>query len=159
MLRRTKENFVSLGVILVITVLFLYASLHLEFFESKIMPLFIGGITLLLLMLAFFQEYTKIGCDALSEDEHSSKDIRAHDRHTLKCVLPLFILVALIYVLGFYAATLIFVFAYMKVSGSSVLGSVLISVLGAVFLYGVFVLLLETPLYTGLLMEYGNMTF
>lgn len=159
MLRRTKENFLSLSVILIITLLFLYSSIQLEFFESKIMPIFIGGMMLILLMLAFYNEYTKIGCLTLSEDENSSKDIAANDIKTLKCILPLFLLVGLIYVFGFYAATLIFIFAYMKLSGSTLFSTVVISVLGTTFIYVMFPLLLETPLYTGLLMQHVNLPF
>ena len=159
MLRRTKENFLSLSVILIITLLFLYSSIQLEFFESKIMPIFIGGMMLILLMLAFYNEYTKIGCLTLSEDENSSEDIAANDIKTLKCILPLFLLVGLIYVFGFYAATLIFIFAYMKLSGSTLFSTVVISVLGTTFIYVMFPLLLETPLYTGLLMQHVNLPF
>lgn len=159
MLRRTKENFLSLGVILGITLLFLYSTLHLEFFESKIMPLFIASLTLILLALAFVHEYGKIGCVTLSEDENSPADVAHHDRKMVKCLLPLFVLVALIFVFGFYVSTFVFLFAYMKVSGSALSSTVLVSSLGSAFIYGVFPLLLETPLYTGMLAHHLHLAF
>ncbi len=158
MLRRTKENFFSLGIILIITLLFMYSAIQLEFFESKIMPIFIGSMTIILLCLACYNEYTKIGCYTLSEDENSKKDISANDIKTLKCILPLFILTFLIYILGFYVATPIFLFAYMKISGSSLLSATIISVLAGLFIYIVFPILLETPLYTGILIQNFNIS-
>ena len=61
MLRRTRENFFSLGIILIITLVFLYYASQLDFFESKIMPIFIGIIMMILLVMAFYNEYTKTG--------------------------------------------------------------------------------------------------
>ena len=159
MLRRTKENFFSLGIISLITLAFLYHALQLEFFESKIMPICIGTITMLLLAMAFYHEYTKTRCQTLSEDENSTEDIGAHDMKTLKCVLPLFGLAALIYVFGFYAAALLFIFFYMKISGSSLHSSVIISTLCTTFIYAAFPILLETPLYTGVLLQHFNLPF
>lgn len=159
MLRRTRENFFSLGVIFIITLIFLYYASQLEFFESKIMPIFIGIITMILLVMAFYNEYTKTGCRTLSEDENSTEDIGAHDMKTLKCILPLFILVGLIYVFGFYASSFIFTFFYMKISGSSLRSSAVISTLCTAFIYAAFPILLETPLYTGLLMQHFNLPF
>lgn len=159
MLRRTKENFFSLFVVFIITVLFIYYSLKLEFFESKIMPIFIGIITIVLLVIAFYNEYTKIGCVTLSEDEDSSDDITLNDINTIKCILPLFLLVVLIYTVGFYASTFIFTLLYMKIFGSSIISSILISAVATIFIYVVFPILLETPLYTGLLMQYFNLPF
>ena len=159
MLRRTRENFFSLIVIFIITTMFLYYSLQLEFFESKIMPIFIGVITIILLIISLYNEYTKMGCETLSEDNNSSEDISANDIKTIKCILPLFVLVALIYIVGFYASTLIFTFLYMKLSGSSLVSSILVSGAGTIFIYVVFPILLETPLYTGLLMQYFSLPF
>lgn len=159
MLRRTRENFFSLGIILIITLVFLYYASQLDFFESKIMPIFIGIIMMILLVMAFYNEYTKTGCLTLSEDENSTDDICDHDMKTMKCILPIFILVGLIYIFGFYASTFIFIFSYMKISGSSIYSSVIISILCTAFIYVAFPILLETPLYTGLLMQHFNLPF
>ena len=123
------------------------------------MPIFIGIITVVLLAIAFYNEYTKMDCATLSEDDNSSDDIAANDMNTVKCILPLFILVALIYIFGFYASTLIFTFFYMKFFGSSWISSILISGAATAFIYVVFPILLETPLYTGLLMQHFNLPF
>lgn len=47
----------------------------------------------------------------------------------------------------------------MKISGSSIYSSIIISILCTAFIYVAFPILLETPLYTGLLMQHFNLPF
>ncbi len=155
MLKR-KENIVSLILVLAFSLVVIAMSLSLEYAESRIMPLFIGTVLTALVCVALFMELTRRGRTAGSETasgsgaEAAGSDGEPDESRLPICLAWLAGYAAGIWLLGFYAASFLFVLAYIRVNCGRWTEAVICAALCSAALV-VFPLLFEIDLYTGVL--------
>lgn len=148
MLKR-KENILSLVLVLMFGLAVIGLSLRLEYAESRIMPLFIGTVLTVLVCAALFMELARRGGAEETELSESREEEQDASRLPI-CLAWLAGYAAGIWLLGFYAASFLFVLAYIRVNCGRRIEAVICAALCSAALV-VFPLLLEIDLYTGAL--------
>lgn len=146
----------SLIFVLVVMVAFIGLSLKLEYFASKLLPLLMSNIVLLLGVIALAREI-KAG-HSLEEATASTSETDVGEKNSAEVSIYsgiaawIFGFFLSIYVMGFMIATLLFVGAYMKRNGSKWPATVITAVIFTGIIYAVFNLAFKAELYKGQLL-------
>lgn len=153
MLKR-KENILSLILVLIFGLAVIGMSLGLEYAESRIMPLFIGTVLTVLVCAALFRELRR-GPEQNTETAGSGTEAGESGAEPDASRLPVCLAwlagyAAGIWLLGFYAASFLFVLSYIRVNCGRWTEAVICSALCSAALV-VFPLLFDIDLYTGML--------
>lgn len=149
---RLKGNAYFLILLIIVLGGMLAMSLRMDYLSSKLLPLMIGGVTLLLVLIGLVKELTGQGAPVPAEashghDGHSQPGLRAH----LKVTAWVLGLALGIFLVGFLPASFIFIPSYMKRHRMSWLTTMVSAVLTTGLIYIVFELVLNLELYRGLL--------
>lgn len=124
------------------------ATAHTYSQSSGFFPKFIGWIFVMLALIEVLRQLMSI----FATKEKETKESGDHLMREFTGFLWLAALLATLYVLGFLIATPVFIFSFLRISaGKSLRECLLVSGLGTVFVYVIFVVLLEYRLFAGVL--------
>lgn len=155
-MRKLRGSSYSLIFVIVVMLAIIGLSLRLEYFASKLLPLLIGSIVLVLAVIALaremkaghsLEEVTTTNVEMVA-GEKTSAEVRKYS--SIAAWIIAFSLS--IYVVGFIIATLLFVGAYMKRQGSKWLETVISAVIFTGIIYALFDLVFMAELYKGKLL-------
>ena len=155
-MRKLRGSSYSLILVIVVMLAFIGLSLRLVYFASKLLPLLMGGIVLLLAVIALAREI-KAG-HSLEEATVTTSETGVGEKNSAEAgkysgiaawIIGFFLS---IYVVGFMIATLLFVGAYMKRHGSKWPATVITAVIFTGIIYAVFNLAFKADLYKGQLL-------
>lgn len=155
MLTKHQINIASYGTTFLMGVYVFYKSVLLHSINSSIMPIIVTILMMLLSTLGIIVELKKIYAPKKFDTNNEKSTCQIQYRSFL-WVLPLFALVAGIYLTGFYVATFVFVASYIKMNGGNTKEACIFSISVPLFLYVTFSLLLQVEMHSGLLFEYIN---
>ncbi len=151
---KIKGSSYFLIVIILIMLVTIVASLRMEDFESKFLPLTFASLILVLAVMRLWREIKAGGETAgtTADDETGSASADAvgwrgylvHGSWVVGFALG-------IYLLGFLVAIPIFMLAYMRWLGTRWLTVIISAIVTPAILYGLFEIALKTVLYRGLL--------
>ncbi len=150
---RIKAGVYSIVFVLILMLYVIGASLRYRYWEAKLLPLVIAGIIFALALIQLInwfrgKEETPATEEGKVLGEVTNEEEILRFGSALGWVVG-FILT--IYLLGFWAATALFVFSYMKVRGRGWSISIGFALIITVLTYGIFELGLKAKLYSGLL--------
>ena len=141
-------------VIMVIMLVIIGLSLRMEYIESKLLPLIIGGLIFVLAavglrreILAGDEREATVAGGETTRREEAGGGWRGY-LYTGAWVVGFFLA---IYLLGFIIAIPLFIFSYMKSYGTRWLVAIIFTILTPLLIYGLFELTLHVILYRGLL--------
>ena len=155
-MRKLSGSSYSLILVIVVMLAFIGLSLKLEYFASKLLPLLMGSIVLLLAIIALAREI-KAG-HSLEEATVTTSETGVGEKNGAEVgkysgiaawIISFFLS---IYVLGFMITTLLFVGAYMKRHGSKWPSTVITAGIFTGIIYAVFDLAFKAELYKGQLL-------
>ena len=155
-MRKLRGSSYSLILVMVVMLAFIGLSLRLVYFASKLLPLLIGSIVLVLAAIALAREI-KAG-HSLEEGIATTNETGVGEKTSAEVgkysgiaawIIGFFLS---IYVLGFIIATLLFVGVYMKRHGSKWPETVITAVIFTGIIYAVFDLAFKAELYKGQLL-------
>ncbi|MDP2647199.1 MAG: tripartite tricarboxylate transporter TctB family protein [Desulfobacterales bacterium] len=153
---KLSNNSYFLFVVMLAMLVLFFSSLSLEFYASKLLPLFLSSSVFILSLIAFIQEIiSPSGCGA---------DKAQHDRNTggkpaglWRSFFPVGIWVLsfflLIWLAGYLVAIPVFLFSYTRFHGSKWVNALLIGGITLATIYGIFELGLDITLYRGVLLS------
>ena len=149
----------SFIVVFLVSVLIIVLSLRMQYFKSKLLPLILAGIILILSVIGFWLNIKDLRKKQEAIGPGAGKKAKADNAEGTwqeKTAALLWIAGYLfsIYLVGLVIAIPVFVFAYMKTHGIKWSTTVIWTILCTVAIYGVFELLLEVELYRGVLIPY-----
>ncbi len=142
----------SLIVVIAVMLIAIGSSLSLEFFASKLLPILIGTVVLILALIALvveIKEAPRLGAPASGGETEFEGGTAAEVRIFLAMAAWIFGLALSIYLVGFIISAFLFVGAYMKRHGSSWFSVILTAGLFTGVIHVVFNLALKTDLYNG----------
>jgi len=149
---RMTGNIWSLIVIMAIAILMVFSVINLAFYASKILPIMISAIVLLLSLVTLIMEVRE---SAVSKGDAAGRQSKPEEVVELKKYVPITLSLLSyflgIYIVGFVVATPLFLAGYMKVCGSTWRGTIITTVVFTVLFYALFIYLLQVNLYQGLL--------
>ncbi|MFC1979925.1 tripartite tricarboxylate transporter TctB family protein [Chloroflexota bacterium] len=128
-------------------------SLGMEYIESKLLPLIIGSIVLILAAMALVRDMWgkgKPSSAAIVEESLPEETGVGISRYLLGGAWVLGFFLA-IYLLGFIIAIPLFVLLYTKLNGTSWIATIVLTVLTTGITYVLFEIVLQVDLYPGLL--------
>ena len=136
-----------------ITLMFviLIVSFNFQYLETKLMPMVVAGIILILACIELYRERSQQQTQSPDHDatfEH--KEIIKKYLFEATWVLGLLFAV---YFFGFLLAIPAFIFFYLKIHQKSWKISILVSIVTTALLYGSFQYLLQADLYQGIILE------
>lgn len=141
-------------VIMVIMLVVIGLSLGMEYFESKLLPLIIGGIVFVLAAVGLRKEIL-VGDEheatVTEGDETRREETGVSWRGYLLAGAWVAGFFLAIYLLGFIIAIPLFILSYMKAHGTRWLLAIIFAILTPLLIYGLFELALRVVLYRGLL--------
>jgi len=149
----TGKSYFLIGIMLFLLFVLGWSLFAMEYFESKLLPLLIGSIVLVLSAVQLGIEIAARREPKLIEggDEGDGADVPEEDaRQYLIHGAWVGAFVLGIYVLGFTAAVSVFVLLYMKRLGTKWRDAIIFAIIVPAFLYGLFELALDIELYRGL---------
>jgi len=149
-----KLNSNSYGFIfLMIVMVFIIAwSLGMKSIESKLLPLIVSGVILILAAFGLRNELGKQKITAATDKTEKQKQSRPQMHKYLRNLAWVFGFGVSIYLIGFLAAMTFFIFAYMKWLGTSWRMAIIFTIVTPVIMYFGFYKGLNTDLYPGLLL-------
>lgn len=151
---KIKGGSYILVVTIAFTLLVVISALTMENWKSKLLPLVLSGIILVLAAVELRRNI--LAGDATAATTESTTDETGEGRESLRGYLLTgawvvgFLLA--VYLLGFIIAIPLFILPYMKLHGSRWLSSIITTVLTSIFIYGLFEVLLNITLYRGLVL-------
>lgn len=139
-------------VIMVLTLVIIGLSLGMKYFDSKLLPLIIGGAVFVLAAIGLMLE-TKARDKQRGEKTRSAATREGWRGYWFAgaWVVGLFLAIGL---LGFIIAIPLYILAYMKSHDTRWLTAIAFAILTSLFIYGIFELALRIPLYRGLLLSW-----
>lgn len=143
--------------IMVSMLVVIIASLRMEYYESKLLPLLISGVVFILAGMGLRNEImAKDGqqTKAIEDETGGVVETKGGWRGNLVAGAWLVGFFLAIYLIGFVVAIPLFVLAYMKSHGTRWLVAITSAVLTTAFIYGIFEFALKVDLYRGLLFSY-----
>jgi len=147
-------------VIIMLFVLFIlgWSFFVIEFLESKLLPLLIGSIVLILAAIQLGSEISrgnKLKASTSGDESGSDEVVYKEDaRKYLDHGAWVAGLVLAVYVLGFIAAIFLFVLLYMNRLGARWREAIIFAVIFPAIIYGLFELALGIELYRGLVLDW-----
>ncbi len=150
---RIKAGFYSIVFILILMLFVIGTSVRYRYWEAKLSPLIIAGIIFVLALIQLInwfrgKEETPAAEEGKVLGEGKNKEEMRRFGSALGWVVGFTLA---IYLLGFWPATALFVFSYMKVRGRGWSISIGLALIITVLTYGMFELGLKAQLYRGLL--------
>jgi len=151
---KRKEYVVSYVVVIVLSLAFIGLSLVMEYTQSKILPLIISGIIVLLAAIGLSQEITvrhkpeTTSATDIEEGGEAAGESWLQYARVGAWIVGFFLAV---YLLGFIPAIFLFLLSFMKAHGTKWLIATISAVLTTAIVYGLFVTLLKVYLYEGIL--------
>ncbi len=147
---RIKASSYFLIFLLVVVAVVLVASLGIQYYESKLLPLLVGGITFVLLAVELCRELRDKGEEAKMKKEEEAED-KELSRRTAMAIAWVLGATLSVYLLGFIAAITLFILAYLKTQGRSWQVSLAVAVITSALIYGIFQFTLGFELYEGII--------
>jgi hypothetical protein len=153
-MKRMNQSAWSLLVIIALVLIFIHNALKLEFWVSKIVPMLVCILILILSLIAIFKE---IFHKQTSSEEINMKGKTEDEIEIRKSPLPVTIWIlgyfAGIYFIGFLIATPLFVGGYMKQNGSKWSQTLVTTVIFSTLFIILFNYVLKADLYHGVLIS------
>lgn len=140
--------------IILVSLAFIGRSLGMEYFQSKLLPLVVGGIVLVLSGIGLGHDLRakrKPEASVTGGVVDGSVEARGELRVYLRVGAWVVGFVLAIYLFGFILAIPLFILSYMKSHDTGWLVSIVSGIITTVVLYGVFELALRVELYRGLI--------
>jgi len=153
----TGRSYFLMGIMLFVLFVLGWSLFVMEYFESKLLPLLIGSIVLVLAAVQLGIEITTKREPEIIEggDEGGGTEVQEEDaRQYLIHGAWVGGFVLGIYVLGFTAAVFLFLLLYMRQLGTKWREAIIYAVIFTVFIYGLFEAMLDIDLYRGLLFDW-----
>ena len=154
MLKKLNALIYAYIVIIIFVAVIFYQTLRLHFTFSKIIPFFLCVLVFILTVIGIINEVYKIKQNAGTAEKKGDAPGSKTQKGMLVCTIPVFILAFLIYTLGFWIATPLFISVYIKYNGGRWLEAITTAVITTGTIYVVFELILKAHLYPGMLFLY-----
>ena len=147
---KIKASSYFLIFLLIVVAVVIVASLGMPYYESKLLPLIVGGITFVLLAVELWRELHPKDKEAplTQAEEAADKELFRRTAIAIAWVLGATLGV---YLLGFIAAITLFILAYLKKQGRSWQVSLAVAVITSTLIYGIFQFTLGFELYGGII--------
>jgi len=152
-IRVTGTAYFLMAIIVVVVVFLMYSLTYVEF-RTKFMPVLVSSITLVLSIVALIQEFrAAVESNGIEKQEEGEKPMQADAPLSgyLKAFGWFFLLIAGVYVLGFFIAIPLWIFFYFWKHGQRWWAAILQGVGVILITYLVFVVLLQVDFYQGLI--------
>jgi hypothetical protein len=147
---KIKPSSYFLVILAVAMMVVIFSSLRMPYYESRLLPLIVASITLLLVALELWNElHSKDGAQEVKKEERPESKRMAGSLGTavgwiLGATLG-------VYLLGFVVGIVLFVLSYLKMRGRGWKVSLAASLITTALIYGIFEIGLKFELYKGLI--------
>ena len=150
---KIKPSSYVLICLLVVLAVVIFSSLAMPYYESKLLPLIVGGITFVLSAVELWRELrAKDKIEELKQEKEA--EIEGGSSHATIAAISWVVGTALgIYVLGFLVALALFIFAYLQQQKRRWQASILTAVITTSLVYVIFERILGFELYQGIIRE------
>ncbi|MBI4186098.1 MAG: tripartite tricarboxylate transporter TctB family protein [Chloroflexi bacterium] len=154
---KLRGNTYFLMVIAGVMLAAIIASLSMQYFTAKLLPMVIGGAVFALAVTGLLKDIlVRDGREKIvtpgkaDESEEAKDDLRGY----LPSIGWVVAFSLSIYLLGFLIAIPLFALTYMKLHGVKWLQTIVFAILATALVYGIFERLLEVTLYRGLILAW-----
>ena len=149
---KSRGNFYFLiFVIVAMLAVFILSALQ-KYYESKLLPMIISGIVLILAGIGLGREMAGGGATRGKKVDEDQMIVSGSEwRRILLALTWLTGFILIVFLIGFIVAIPIFVAAYMKTHGTKWFTAITFAVISTAFMYGVFEIAMKVTLYRGIL--------